>query len=65
MSTDAIPVAAIIPMIIIAGLFVGYCLVDLARSKVRFLPKGGWLLVRVASVSIGGIVYLLFGRRPR
>ncbi|GAA1654417.1 hypothetical protein GCM10009733_059680 [Nonomuraea maheshkhaliensis] len=65
MSADTIPVAAVIPLIVVAGLFVGYCLVDLARSKVRFLPKWAWVLVCVASVPFGGIVYLLIGRQPR
>ncbi|AQZ61261.1 unnamed protein product [[Actinomadura] parvosata subsp. kistnae] len=65
MSADAIPVAAIVPLVIVAGLFVGYCLVDLARSDVRLLPKWAWALVCLLSVPVGGIVYLLIGRQPR
>ncbi|MFC4119837.1 PLD nuclease N-terminal domain-containing protein [Nonomuraea zeae] len=65
MSADTIPLAAIVPLVVVVGLFVGYCLVDLARAKVRFLPKWAWVLVCVASVPFGGIVYLLIGRQPR
>lgn len=58
--------AALAPILVIVVGFVGYCLVDLARApSVKFLPKWAWVLVCVASVPIGGIVYLLVGREDR
>ncbi|MCK2218963.1 PLD nuclease N-terminal domain-containing protein [Actinomadura sp. ATCC 31491] len=60
-----IPVAALAPLVVVLGLFLAYCLVDLARSRVRYLPKWAWALICVASVPLGGIVYLLVGREPR
>lgn len=62
---DRLPVAALVPLIVLAVAFVAYCLVDLARSPVRYLPKWAWALICVASVPVGGIVYLLVGRQPR
>ncbi|HEX2851298.1 MAG TPA: PLDc N-terminal domain-containing protein [Acidimicrobiales bacterium] len=58
-----VPVAALVPLVLIAVGFVVYCLVDLARApSVRYLPKWVWALVCLASVPVGGIVYLLVGR---
>jgi hypothetical protein len=64
-SAESIPWAAIAPLILLAVAFVSYCLFDLARNDVRYLPKWGWALVCVASVPVGGIVYLLVGREHR
>ncbi len=57
-----IPLAAIIPLIVLALGFIAYCLVDLARSEVRYLPKWAWAIICVISVPLGGVIYLLFGR---
>jgi len=59
-----VPWAALVPIIVLALGFVVYCLVDLSRSEVRYLPKWGWALICVTSVPLGGIVYLLVGREP-
>ncbi len=61
---DEVPWAAIAPVIVVGIGFAVYCLVDLARSEVRYLPKWLWALVCVLSIPIGGIVYLLVGRAP-
>lgn len=57
-----IPLAAVIPLIVLALGFIAYCLVDLARSEVRYLPKWAWAIICVISVPLGGVIYLLFGR---
>lgn len=57
-----IPWAALAPLIVVAVGFVVYCLVDLARHEVRYLPKWVWALICIVSVPLGGIVYLLVGR---
>lgn len=57
-----VPWAAIVPLLLLALAFVGYCLFDLSRSEVRHLPKWAWALICLLSIPIGGIVYLLIGR---
>jgi hypothetical protein len=32
---------------------------------VRYLPKWAWVLICIASVPLGGVIYLLIGRQPR
>ncbi|HEX9645733.1 MAG TPA: PLDc N-terminal domain-containing protein [Acidimicrobiia bacterium] len=59
-----IPWAALVPIIVLAVGFVAYCLVDLSRSDVRYLPKWTWAVICVVSVPLGGIVYLVAGRDP-
>jgi hypothetical protein len=59
---ESVPWAALVPVIVLAVAFVAYCLVDLARSHVRYLPKWAWALVCLASVPVGGILYLTIGR---
>ncbi len=58
----SVPWAAIVPLIVVALGFVIYCWVDIARSQVRYLPKWAWAIIVVASVPLGGLVYLLVGR---
>ena len=60
-----VPVAALVPFILLSLAFVGYCLYDLSRNDVRHLPKWAWAIVCVISVPAGGIVYLILGRRHR
>jgi hypothetical protein len=60
-----VPVAAIAPLAVAALAFVAYCLFDLTRNQVRYLPKWVWAVICVVSIPVGGIVYLLVGRRPR
>lgn len=59
------PVAALLPLALLAVFFVGFCLYDLARHDVRYLPKWVWALICVISIPLGGIVYLLVGRVHR
>lgn len=54
-----------VPIIVVALAFVGYCWWDLSRSEVRWLPKWAWAIVCAVSIPLGGIVYLLAGRRDR
>lgn len=59
------PIAALAPLVLAALAWIAYCLYDLSRSTVRYLPKWAWALFVVLSVPIGGIVYLIVGREPR
>lgn len=59
------PVAALLPLLLLGLLLVGYCLYDLARSQVRYLPKWAWAVICISSIPLGGIVYLLVGREQR
>jgi Flp pilus assembly protein protease CpaA len=54
--------AAIAPLIVLAVGFVVFCLVDIARHDVKYIPKWVWALICVVSIPLGGIVYLLVGR---
>jgi hypothetical protein len=63
MESISIPWAALAPLVAVALAFVGYCLYDLSRADVQYLPKWAWALICVFSIPIGGIVYLLIGRR--
>ena len=56
-------VAALAPVAVLAVAFIAYCLWDLARSEVRYLPKWAWAALCVLSVPLGGIAYLVLGRR--
>jgi hypothetical protein len=63
MESISVPWAALSPIIALLLAFVGYCLFDLSRAQVQYLPKWAWALICVFSIPIGGIVYLLIGRR--
>ncbi|WP_203911642.1 PLDc N-terminal domain-containing protein [Rhizocola hellebori] len=60
-----VPIAALAPLVVAALAFVAYCLFDLTRSQVRYLPKWVWAVICVVSIPVGGIVYLLIGRQPQ
>jgi hypothetical protein len=62
-SVGAVPWAALAPLFALLLAFVVYCLVDIARGEVKYLPKWAWVLICLVSVPFGGIVYLLVGRR--
>lgn len=58
-----VEVAALLPIVLVCVGFVAWCLIDLIRRpRVRHLPKWAWALICVASIPLGGLVYLLFGR---
>ena len=59
------PIAALVPLVLLAVAWVTYCLVDLSRTEVEHIPKWGWALVILLSVPVGGVVYLLIGRVER
>ena len=56
---------ALLPLAVLALGFVAYCIVDIARSEVRYLPKWAWILISILSIPLGGLVYLVIGRQPR
>lgn len=60
-----INLAALLPLIILAVVFVAYCWVDIYRNNVKYLPKWAWAIIALISIPIGGIVYLVVGREDR
>jgi hypothetical protein len=59
----SIPVAALVPLILVAVGFVVFCIVDVWRAEsVRYLPRWVWMTICLISIPIGGIVYLVVGR---
>jgi hypothetical protein len=62
---DGVPVAALAPIVVLVLAWVAWCWWDIVRGPVRYLPKWAWALICVASVPVGGIVYLLVGRGTR
>lgn len=64
-STLHIPWAALAPILVILLGFLVYCLWDVSRSQVRYLPKWAWVLICLASIPFGGIVYLIVGKDHR
>jgi hypothetical protein len=64
-SIDSVALAATLPLAVLALAFVGYCLFDLYRSPVKYLPKWAWAVICLVSVPFGGVVYLLVGRDHR
>lgn len=54
--------AALVPIVVLALGFIVFCLVDIARHDVKYIPKWVWALICCVSVPMGGIVYLLLGR---
>jgi hypothetical protein len=63
---SGVPVAALAPLVLAGLAFILFCLVDLIRApSVRYLPKWAWAIICVASVPLGGIVYLVVGRADR
>ena len=54
---------ALVPIVIVAIAWLVFCLVDLKRHEVRYLPKWVWAIICVISIPLGGIIYLAVGRR--
>ena len=55
--------AALLPIAIIAIGFAVYCLNDLYHAEqVRYFPRWVWAILCVASIPLGGIAYLIFGK---
>ncbi|GAB2513086.1 hypothetical protein [Nocardia heshunensis] len=57
-----IPVAALVPLVVVAVGFVGFCWYDLSRTRVKYLPKWAWAILCLISIPLGGIIYLVIGR---
>ena len=56
--------AALVPLVILALAFVVFCVVDVFRTaEVRYLPRWAWALICCFSVPLGGILYLVVGRK--
>lgn len=57
---DLRPLLLVVPL----GLgFAGYCVADVVRaSEVRYLRKWAWVLICLAQIPLGGILYLTIGR---
>jgi len=51
------------PLIVAEVALKVYCLVSLARSEPRALPKWAWALIIVVVSTLGSIAYLIFGRK--
>lgn len=54
--------AVVVVILVLAVAFVVVCLADLARAKVRYMPKWAWALMICISVPWGGLVYLAAGK---
>ena len=56
--------AALLPVLVVAVGFAVYCLIDLFRSEeVRYLPRWLWAIICIGSIPLGGVVYLLVGKK--
>jgi hypothetical protein len=62
---DSTLVAALIPILIIVLGLKLFCLYDLTRSTVRYLPKWGWLPVLLIGGVVTDVLYLVVGREPK
>jgi len=52
----------LLPVLALAAAFVAGCLIDLARARVRQLPKWAWAVIICVQIPLGGLAYLIFGR---
>jgi hypothetical protein len=59
---ESIPIAALAPILIIVIGLQLYCLYDLTRSDVRYLPKWAWAVVLVVGGVVVNLAYLTWGR---
>ncbi len=55
-------VAALAPVILVLLVFEVWCLIDIVKRDVRYLPRWAWMAITLLSVPTGGIIYLLVGR---
>ena len=54
--------AALAPLVLVALVFVIWCLIDMQNHEVRYLPRVLWMAIALLSIPLGGIIYLLVGR---
>jgi ABC-2 type transport system ATP-binding protein len=50
------------PLIVALAAFEVYCLVEVVRRPTRTLPRWLWAVICLASVPLGGVLYLVLGR---
>ena len=56
--------AVLVPVVIVLLAFDILCLVDLYRAEeVGYLPKWAWAIIILVMHLLGGIAYLIFGRK--
>lgn len=61
---NGIPVAALLPVFLVLAAFVLYCWWDIwHQESVNHLPKWLWAIICLVSIPLGGILYLLVGRK--
>ena len=61
---SALPLEALVPFFAIIIIFTAYCLVSVVRAPdTRYLNRGWWILICLLSMPMGGIFYLLLGRK--
>jgi hypothetical protein len=54
---------ALLPVLLACVAFALYCVYDaLHAEQVRYLPRWLWVVICLASIPLGGIVYLILGR---
>lgn len=56
------PIAALLPIALIAVAFVGFCEWDLSRSRTNHLPRWVWAILILAAVPLGGLLWLTLGK---
>lgn len=64
--TATVGAAALAPLVIVLIAFLIYCLVDLFRAdagSIRYLPRWVWAIICFISIPLGGIIYLVVGRK--
>jgi hypothetical protein len=57
--------AALAPIVVILVALQVYCLYDLSRSSVRYLPKWGWAAVLLVGGLAADVAYFALGREQR
>jgi ABC-2 type transport system ATP-binding protein len=57
--------AAVAPIVLVLVAFVAWCIVDIVRRPPRMLPRWVWIVICLASVPLGGILYVVLGRGAR
>ena len=62
---NGVPIEALLPLLVLVVVWVGWCWWDIAHRPVRHLPRWAWALICLMSVPVGGILYLVFGRESR
>jgi hypothetical protein len=54
-----------IVVLVLAVSWDGLCLWDLAHAdQVRYLPKWAWAVICLISCPLGGLLYIVIGRKP-